>query len=77
MKTPKEKAKSIIDQEVYYWGDKGLETTQRCAIKSGNIRAELINIKADEVLLDYWIDVLKFIYELRNDKHTTNKEGAI
>lgn len=61
--TPAEKAKEILDSEVYYWGQKGLETTQRCSHKAVAIRAELIRIGADKTLLDYWIEVNKEIYK--------------
>lgn len=56
-------AKKIIDSEVFYWGQQGLITTQRCAIHASKIRAELININAEQGILDFWIEVLKEIYK--------------
>lgn len=61
--TPAEQAKKIIDSEVYYWGQKGLETTQRCSQKSALVRGELIRQNAPDELLDFWIEVNKEIYK--------------
>lgn len=61
--TPSEKAKQILEAEVYYWGQKGLTTTQRCAIHAAAIRAELIRINASQELLDFWAEVKLEIYK--------------
>lgn len=61
--TPKEKAKKILDLEVYYWGQQGLATTQRCVHQASQIRSELIRINASQDLLDFWIEVAKEIYK--------------
>jgi hypothetical protein len=61
--TAAEQAKNILNHEIYYWGQKGLETTQRCSQKSALIRSELIRMNADESLLDFWIEVNKEIYK--------------
>lgn len=61
--TSAQQAKKIIDSEVYYWGQKGLETTQRCSQKAVLIRSELIRMGAPNGLLDFWDEVNKEIYK--------------
>lgn len=61
--TPAEQAAEILKQEVYYWGQKGLETTQRCSLKATDIRSELIRQNAPVELLDFWLEVNKEIYK--------------
>lgn len=61
--TPADKAKELLELEVYYWGQKGLETTQRCAINTSKIRKELIGLNVEDKAFDYWTEVLKEIYK--------------
>lgn len=61
--TSKEKAEQMLYLEAFYWGQKGLETTQRCAHKASMIRAEMSAIGADELILDYWSEVFNEIYK--------------
>lgn len=58
-------AKDIIDNEVFYWGDKGLETTQRCAQKAGLVREFLLKYIGECETAESWIKVTKEIYDLR------------
>lgn len=57
-------AKQIIDTEVFYFGQKGLETTQRCSIQASIVRKELLRINAPKELVDLWIEVGKQIYKI-------------
>lgn len=60
--TPTEKANELIVLEIFYWGDKGLETTQRCSQKAVKIRSELMSNGASDEVLFFWIEVNKAIY---------------
>ena len=59
---PKAKAIRMLSLEVFYWGQKGLETTQRVSQKAVAIKHELIDLKASQDALDYWTEVNKEIY---------------
>lgn len=60
--TPKEEAIKMLTSEVYYWGQKGLETTQRVSHKAAKIRSVLIELKVSDEILEYWLQVGKEIY---------------
>ena len=61
--SPEDKAKKLLSMEVYYWGDKGLETTQRCVLISSRILSELIEKGCSQETIEYWYNVGKEIYK--------------
>lgn len=60
--TPKQKAIKILKSQVFYWGKKGLETTQRASLEAVHIRHELIELRVSDEILEYWLEVNKEIY---------------
>lgn len=58
-----ETAKRMLALEVFYWGQKGLETTQRVKQKVSDIRSVLIEIGQPKEVTDYWLEVGLEVYK--------------
>lgn len=61
--TASETAKRMLALEVFYWGQKGLETTQRVSLKAADIRSVLVEIGQPKEITDYWSEVGLEVYK--------------